>query len=48
MPLWECIMKGQRLGQGRSREWPVTSRDTLPKGQKQGSCPCAAGEKSCL
>lgn len=48
MPLWECIVKGQCLGQGRSRERPVTSRDALPEGQKQGSCPCAAREKSFL
>lgn len=48
MPLWECIVKGQCLGQGRSRERLVTSRDALPQGQKQGSCPCAAREKSFL
>lgn len=41
MPLWQCIVRGQGLGQGRSRERPVASRDTLPKSRRsRAPAPC--------
>lgn len=46
MPLWECILRHQCLGQGRIKEWPVASRDTLPKGRSRAAASVWPGRRA--